>query len=156
VGLVATDSILFSYGRGLRSQAQRRDGALRRLVRPARLRVTRRWFARYGDWLVFIARLVPGTRVVVFVSAGLNNMPLGRFLFFDALGAVLLVPALLALGWAFGEQIGSLGRTLAWASDRIALLIAVALAGWLVRVWWRRLEGGWFPPEPPVNDRREA
>lgn len=156
VGLVATDSILFSYGRGLRAQTQRTGGLFRRLVRPARLRTTRRWFARYGDRLIFMARLVPGTRVVVFVSAGLNGMPLARFLLFDAIGAVLLVPALLALGHAFGEQIGSLGETLRWVGDRIALLVAVALAGWLLRVWWLRLERRWFPADPPVNDRGQV
>jgi membrane protein DedA with SNARE-associated domain len=150
--LLATDAIYFSYGRALRAQGLRRDAWLRRLVRPGRLRVTRRWFARYGDGLVFLARLLPGTRIVVFVSAGLNGMPLGRFLWYDALAALILVPALLALGWALGERIGTLARTFEWIGDRALLVILVIVAGLLLRRWWLRVERRWLPPEPPVND----
>lgn len=154
--LVTTDAIYFSYGRALRSRGLRRDTVFRRIVRPARLRGTRRWFARYGDGLIFLARLVPGTRIVVFVSAGLNGMPLRRFLVFDALAGLILVPALLGLGWALGERIGTLGRTLEWVGDRITLIIAAAVTLWILHRWWLHLERRWFPPDPPANDRTEG
>lgn len=154
--LVATDAIYYSYGRALRSRGLRRDTFLRHLVRPARLRVTRRWFARYGDGIVFLARLVPGTRILIFVSAGLNGMPFGRFLFFDALAALILVPLLLTLGWALGERIGTLGRTLQWIGDRVLLIIVAVIVLWMVHRWWLHLERRWFPPDVSGNDRTQA
>jgi len=42
---------------------------------PAHLRVATRWFSRFGDRIVFFARLLPGTRLLVFLTAGVRAMP---------------------------------------------------------------------------------
>lgn len=136
--VLTADLLLYGFGRKLRTHSLRR-GFIRRVIRPGRLRIATRWFARLGDGLVLLARLVPGTRMVVFVSAGVRAIPLTRFLVLDALGAAIWVPSLLFLGERVGRQIGSLHRTLDLIADRILwLLLAAAVVYGLRRLWLRR------------------
>lgn len=137
-GVVTTDTILFSFGRRLRTHTLRR-GWVRRVIRPGRLRVATRWFARYGDWIVFAARFVPGTRMLVFVTAGLRGVPLARFVAYDGAASCFYVPALLFAGTRLGERFGSLGSTIDWVGDRalwVLAAIAVITAG--RRMWLQR------------------
>lgn len=46
-----------------------------------------RLFARYGSALVFFGRLVPLIRTIISLPAGMNRMPLPRFLLFTTLGS---------------------------------------------------------------------
>jgi membrane protein DedA with SNARE-associated domain len=140
-GVVAADSILYGFGRTLRHQSGRR-GLVRRIVRPGRLRVATRWFARFGDRIVFLARLTPGTRIVVFVSAGLRGVSFWRFLLFDALAAALWVPALLWIGAAVGERVGGIQEVLHWIGSRILWVVLTVAALVAVRqVWLSRTAG---------------
>lgn len=66
------------------------------------LDVADRWFARYGDWAVLIARVIPLARSVISIPAGVSRMPLRRFVLFTALGTLpwnmLLIWAGIVLG----------------------------------------------------------
>ena len=142
--VLATDVIIYSLGARLRTHSLARDGLLRRLVRPAHLRIATRWFGRFGDPVVFVARLLPGTRLIVFLTAGVLAMPLTRFVLMDALASVIYVPAMLLLGFKLGEQVGRVDRALDWVGDRVLWLIAlVAAVALLRRVWRRYLERLW-------------
>lgn len=142
--VLSTDVIIYALGARLRTHSLARDGLLRRLVRPAHLRIATRWFGRFGDPVVFVARLVPGTRLIVFLTAGVRAMPLGRFLLMDALASAIYVPAMLLLGVKLGEQVGRVDRALDWVGDRVLWLIAIVAAVALLRHLWRRyLERLW-------------
>jgi membrane protein DedA with SNARE-associated domain len=134
-GVLATDAVLYAFGRKLRQHSLRR-GFIRKVVRPGRLRAATRWFVRFGDRVVFFSRLTPGTRVVVFVSAGLRGMPFGRFLLYDAIAAALWVPLLLWIGARLGEQIGGFHAALEWIGGRIFWVIAAAAVLVLLRQAW--------------------
>ncbi len=135
--VMASDLTLYTIGRRLRSHSLSRSGLVRRLVRPAHLRIATRWFGRFGDPVVFIARLVPGTRLLVFLTAGVRAMPPGRFLLMDGMASVIYVPTTMWLGVKLGEQQGRLDRALGWVGDRVLLLIGLAAAVLLVRHLWR-------------------
>lgn len=62
------------------------------------------WFARYGDWAVFLGRLVPLVRALINYPAGVARMPLGRFLLFSALGSLPWNAALLFGGYLLGAN----------------------------------------------------
>jgi membrane protein DedA with SNARE-associated domain len=108
-GVVASDLMLYAWGRQMRVRA---DGRFMRLVRPRRLERATDWFNRFGDGIVLMARLLPGTRTVVFIGAGLRGMPIGRFLLHDTVGACIWVPLLVWLGTQLGEEFGGLDRLL--------------------------------------------
>src|SRR5690606_29903238 len=85
IGVVVSDLMLYAAGRHLLWRSD--TGRNPRLLSERRLDAATRWLDRVGPWGVLIARLVPGTRLVVFITAGVRNMPPLRFVAFDAAGA---------------------------------------------------------------------
>lgn len=145
VGILSTDLLLYSFGRKLRSHSLRRRW-LRRLIRPGRLRIATRWFARFGDWVVCAARFVPGTRMLVFTSAGLRAMRPLRFLLLDGLAALVWVPLLLGLGRGFGSRVAGVHETVSWLSSRVGWLIVAGAAALAARRFWLAMERRRFGP----------
>ncbi len=137
VAMVITDVVLYGFGRYLRTHTSRR-GRLSRLVRPARIRQATRWFARYGDAAVFVCRLVPGTRLICFVGAGMSGVRLSRFALYDVLGIVILAPLLLWVGYRLHDRLGNLADVLRWIESRAAWILVVALIAVAARQYWLR------------------
>ena len=52
---------------------------------------SKRWFDKYGVSLVFWGRLVPGIRTLISVPAGMELMPLRKFLIWTSLGSLISV-----------------------------------------------------------------
>jgi alkaline phosphatase len=65
---------------------------------------SKRWFEKYGASLVFWGRLVPGIRTLISVPAGIELMPLRKFLIWTTLGSLIWVALLSYLGFLFGEN----------------------------------------------------
>ncbi len=65
---------------------------------------SKRWFERYGVSLVFWGRLVPGIRTLISVPAGIELMPLRKFLIWTTLGSLIWVALLTYAGYFFGEN----------------------------------------------------
>jgi len=139
VGLLGADLTLYTFGRKLRSHKLRRR-FIRHVIRPGRLRLAGRWFASFGDWIVMLARFVPGTRLLVFASAGLRGMSVVRFLLLDGFAAVLWVAVMLFIGERIGERIGDLEHTFRLVTDYVLwILLAIGAVAWF-RHWWLREE----------------
>ena len=62
------------------------------------------WFDKYGVSLVFWGRLVPGIRTLISVPAGMELMPLKKFLIWTSLGSLIWVTLLTYAGYIFGEN----------------------------------------------------
>ena len=62
------------------------------------------WFDKYGVSLVFWGRLIPGIRTLISVPAGIEMMPLKKFLVWTTLGSLIWVVLLSLLGYLFGEN----------------------------------------------------
>ena len=95
------------------------------------------WFARWGDWAVFLGRLVPVLRALISYPAGVARMPAGRFVLFSALGSLPWNAALLLGGYLLGENY----RRLYDAIRPYELVIyAIVLAGiaWVIWRWLHR------------------
>ena len=65
---------------------------------------SKRWFDRYGVSLVFWGRLVPGIRTLISVPAGIELMPLRKFLIWTTFGSFIWVVLLTYAGYIFGEN----------------------------------------------------
>ena len=68
------------------------------------LNKSKRWFDKYGVPLVFWGRLVPGIRTLISVPAGIELMPLRKFLIWTTLGSFIWVVLLTYTGYLFGEN----------------------------------------------------
>ena len=62
------------------------------------------WFDKYGVSLIFWGRLVPGIRTLISVPAGMELMPLKKFLIWTTLGSLIWVSLLTYAGFVFGEN----------------------------------------------------
>jgi membrane protein DedA with SNARE-associated domain len=106
------------------------------LVTRRDLELADRWFARYGDWAVFFARLLPVVRTFIALPAGIARMNFLRFNLYTFLGSL---PWCLALAYA-GVKLGSRWMVLRDYFHRfdtvIALVIAVG-AVWFIRHRWK-------------------
>ena len=68
------------------------------------LNKSKSWFDKYGVSLVFWGRLVPGIRTLISVPAGIELMPLKKFLVWTSLGSLIWVILLTYAGYFFGEN----------------------------------------------------
>ena len=62
------------------------------------------WFDNYGVSLVFWGRLIPGIRTLISVPAGIELMPIKKFLLWTTLGSLIWVALLSLAGYVFGEN----------------------------------------------------
>jgi membrane protein DedA with SNARE-associated domain len=133
-GVVGSDLLLFVVGRRIGWRAPPDlDGSF---LASGHLARATAWFDRLGAATIFWARLLPGTRALVFATAGLRGVPTARFLAMDALGAILWIPLMLVAGIRFGEHVGGIASLVAWVASAsgwvtgIALLLFVAWFAW--------------------------
>lgn len=138
VGVVLSDVMLYSAGRHLAWRSTRWPNS--RAISGERLERATGWFNRVGHPLVLIARLIPGTRAMVFLAAGVRSLPVWSFLRYDVLGASLWVPSMLVVGHASGSRIGDLEMVIAWVSRSAVWMIAIASVFLLIWLSWGREE----------------
>lgn len=62
------------------------------------------FFDRYGELVIFFGRLIPIIRSLISIPAGMNRMPLLKFLVFTTLGATIWNTILTVGGWWLGAN----------------------------------------------------
>lgn len=100
------------------------------------VRKTQDSFARRRSVMLMFAKFVPGLATLAAPIAGENGMSLGAFLFFDGIGAVLWLTALLTGGRLFGDALEHDPSVLDWVGRSSGALLLLAIAGWFA---WRVL-----------------
>jgi membrane protein DedA with SNARE-associated domain len=98
------------------------------------------WFIRYGDWAVFLARLVPLLRALINYPAGVARMPIGRFVLFSTLGSLPWNAGLLLAGYLLGANYRHLYDAV--RPYEYAIYAVVILGGAYVLYRWARGRGG--------------
>lgn len=125
-GAILGDNIGFFIGRrGGRVLLERR-GRMFGLT-PARIAQFDGFFARHGAMTVFIARFVTGLRVVGAILAGASTLPWGRFLIFNAAGAIAWATTFGAVGYLLGYSWETIERWIGHLG--LVFLIVLAAAG---------------------------
>ena len=89
-----------------------------------------RWFHRHGAFAVLFGRLAPTVRSLISLPAGVAEMPLGRFVFYSALGSAGWCALLAGLGYALTDRQGLIARVF----DSASIVVLVLLALWYL---WR-------------------
>jgi membrane protein DedA with SNARE-associated domain len=149
-GIVLGDATLFLTGR-LAGERVARWPILRKAMRPARRRRFNAQFLKYGTRVVFLARFLPGVRMLTYLVAGNLGMPWWKFLVLDGLGMLLTVPTSIWLGWKFSSN---LDLVLEW-SHRLQIplaILAVLACVWVFRRWRR---SRWAQLQSLRQQRRE-
>ena len=104
------------------------------LIRQHEIDAADHFFVRWGSLTVFIGRLLPVVRTFISFPAGVARMPLGRFIAFSTLGALVWSTLLVWIGVQLGANWEDLRHRLQ-PFDSLILVIAVGLAATFI--WWR-------------------
>lgn len=135
--VLTADTILFALGyRFGEPMLARRP--LKWVVTPARRERVTRLFARRGAQAIFFGRFIVGLRAVVFVIAGIERVKPRVFFFWDALAALITVPVIFGLGYAFHSQIDVVREYVANTQRGIAVVLVFAFLAWISWVWFAR------------------
>jgi membrane protein DedA with SNARE-associated domain len=62
------------------------------------------WFDKYGEWIVFLSRLVPVVRTFISLPAGIARMKMGRFVLYSFAGSFPWSFALAYGGYVLGQN----------------------------------------------------
>jgi membrane protein DedA with SNARE-associated domain len=89
------------------------------------------WFARFGAWVIFIGRCLPGIRLLVAIPAGLTAMTFPRFLVLNILGTGLSITILTTAGWLLRNEYHKVER---YIGPFTSLLVGGLFLIWLVRM----------------------
>jgi membrane protein DedA with SNARE-associated domain len=92
------------------------------------------WFAKYGDWITFIARFVPAVRTFISLPAGIARMNLAKFSLYAFLGSFFWSCALAYGGYVLGRNWESIRNAMRPFDYPIVGLIIVAI---IVFIWMR-------------------
>ncbi len=98
-----------------------------------------RFFLRWGQAAVFIARLLPIIRTFIALPAGIARMPRGKFHIYTFLGSWPWCFALAYFGMKLGENWRTLGKYFHQFDAVIAVLLAVGLVWFLWSHWQNRI-----------------
>jgi membrane protein DedA with SNARE-associated domain len=92
-----------------------------------------RWFARYGEAIIFTSRLLPVIRTFIAFPAGVARMNLTRFVLYTFAGSLPWCLGLAYVGQKLGEQWNK-DETLKALFHRFDFIIGIV--GALVIAWW--------------------
>lgn len=125
VGMYGGRPLIEKYGRYL--LVSRRD-----------LDMADRWFAKRGEIIVFVSRLLPAIRTFIAFPAGVARMDLKRFIIYTFAGSFPWCLGLAYVGQKLGEKWNQDDTLKTWFHrfDFLIGIAAVLLGGWWI---WRHL-----------------
>ncbi|USI89993.1 DedA family protein [Rhodococcus sp. D-6] len=103
------------------------------LVNTPDLRRGEEWFARHGEKSVLLGRMVPLVRSVISVPAGVEAMPVGRFVVLTALGSALWNSIFVLAGYLLGENWGVVEPYADVLQKLVIVAVVAAVAVFVVR-----------------------
>lgn len=98
----------------------------------------KRWFKRHGVKAIFVCLLIPGTRNLIMLPAGLSGISIPTFLLSTTVGATIWLTTLTALGYVLGDRY-HLVEQHSGSIPTIGLGMAAIAGGvWAVSYYWQR------------------
>lgn len=137
LGVMIGDGFMFTLGRRFGTRLVDR-WPFRSILGGGRLENATSFLQRNGAKVLFSARFMPGLRSVVFFTSGTLGIPLGRFLIFDGLAALLSVPALVVSSWYWGAEFDLVVQKARQAENGILIVIIAVGLYFAFKAWRNR------------------
>ena len=114
------------------------------------LDIADRWFAKYGEIIVFVSRLLPAIRTFIAFPAGVARMNLTRFVIYTFAGSLPWCLGLAYVGQKLGEKWNEDETLKTWFHrfDFVIGIVGLLLVGWWV---WRHIKHSRVP-SPEAGD----
>jgi membrane protein DedA with SNARE-associated domain len=136
-GVLIGDGMVFSIGR-FQGERVMRLKTVQRVITPARYASAQDAFHKYGRWVMFVARFLPGLRTPVFFSAGMSRrVSFPTWFLMDGVAALISVPIWVYLGYFGARNFDWMFTILHRFQYGIFALLALG-GGWLGWRWWRK------------------
>jgi membrane protein DedA with SNARE-associated domain len=150
VGVIVGDSCLYFIGRWWGPRLLEYSWVKKRLLPPERMERIHKNFDDYGVRILLFARLTPGIRAPIFLTAGLTRLALAKFVLADGIYAVPGVSLLFFLGYWFTERMVAIVKEdVELVKTIIILVVLVALTAYLLYRFLRRPVVSGAPEEMP-------
>ena len=137
IGALAADGIWYALGRSRGRPVLRKLCSLS-LSPDSCVHRTEHTFQRYGIKSLLVAKFVPGLNTIAPPLAGMLKVAPWRFVAVDLAGIALYAGSALAVGQVFRTEVEWALAWLAAFGRTGVLVLAVALAGWLLLKWEER------------------
>jgi membrane protein DedA with SNARE-associated domain len=152
IGVIIGDSFLYLIGRFWGAKLVELPFIRKNLLTPERLAKISENFKEYGVKILLFARLTPGIRAPIFLTAGITKLPITYFLIADGIYAIPGVSLLFFLGYWFTDTIIELIDAESRYVKPIIVLVVIAGVGlYFVYRFWRKPMVTGNPTEmPPI------
>ncbi len=98
------------------------------LIKVSDVIMTENWFTKHGYKAVFFGRMIPIFRSLISIPAGLERMPLGKFLGLTLAGSLIWNTIFVVAGFMLGENWNKVEHIAGYASDAVLYIILGAIA----------------------------
>lgn len=137
LGVLVGDGIMFAAGR-IWGQKILKFKPIAHIMTPKRYEQVQEKFDKYGNWVLFVARFLPGLRTAVFVTAGISRkVSYLRFIIMDGLAALISVPIWIYLGEYGAHNIDWLMAKMHSLQSGIFVILGIGatVVAW---IWWKK------------------
>lgn len=133
-GVLIGDGIMFTIGRVFGDRVLQ-FRPIARILTKERFEAVQEKFSKYGNWVLFVARFLPGLRSPIFLTAGMTRrIPYWRFLLLDGFAALISVPVWIYLGH-FGAS--NIDQLMVWVHrGQYGILAVLAVLGLVLGGLW--------------------
>ncbi|MCU0825687.1 MAG: DedA family protein [Leptospira sp.] len=136
-GVLIGDSFVFWLGSHYGEKALTLP-ILKKVLHPERFGKVQEQFKKYGRWVVFFGRFMPGLRMPIFFTAGTSKqVGFLRFFLTDGFAALISVPIWVYLGY-FGAH--NFDQLMGWVRNGqtiILVLVGIAVL-FFAFLWWKK------------------
>ncbi len=137
-GVLVGDGAMFFAGR-LFGHKILRFRAIARVMTPKRYAQVQGKFEKYGNWVLFVARFLPGLRTPIFITAGISRkVTPTQFFLMDGFAAIISVPLWVHLGAIGAENIDWLKGKIHQFQTGVFVVLGIGAAYLLYRIWKNR------------------
>jgi membrane protein DedA with SNARE-associated domain len=95
------------------------------------------WFKQYGKQTLLLSILIPGTRNLISIPAGISGMPLSLFLTYSSLAATLWLTSLTYAGYVLQDRFYLIEKYFSSISNLAIAILAMTAIGWLIKRYWK-------------------
>ena len=135
-GVLIGDGTMFTLGRLYGQRLQLLPG-FRHILTPERFAASQNAFHKYGKWVMFVARFLPGLRTPVFFTAGMSHrVTYLTWFLMDGFAALISVPIWVYLGYFGAQNWDWMFGILRQFQHGILGLLGIG-AAWLAYRWWK-------------------
>ena len=146
-GSVAGALLLYGIGAALGLDRLKVIAHRMPLVDVADIDKTDAWFSKHGPKAVFFGRFVPGIRSLISIPAGIDRMPVTKFLGYTTAGSLIWNTLFVWLGFQLGDRYHLVEQYMDPISKVVYVLIVLTALGVVAWMWRRSVRRSHDPDE---------